>query len=432
MNYKEALEYIHLVSNFFCRPGLERITQLCEKLGNPQDKLKFVHVAGTNGKGSFCSMLASVFKEAGYKTGLYTSPYIVNFNERIAVSGVMIDNGELAEITAYVKEFAEEMQDKPTEFELITAIAFEYFARKKCDIVVLECGLGGRYDATNIIKNSVLSVITGISIDHTSFLGNTIAEIAGEKAGIIKKGVPCLWCGENSQALCVIAETCNKLNSALHTVDRSTLNIKSFDLKKTVFDFDGLKDVSISLLGTYQPVNAVNVISAVKLLKCNGFNISQEAMRNGLYKTVWPARFELLCDSPVVIADGAHNPEGIENAVVSIKKYFGEEKINIVSGVMKDKDFEYIAQALSEVARCVYCITPDNPRALSADEYKAVFYEKGVKATACKSVSEAVLKAMEDSAAKGIPTVALGSLYMYSEVADAVKNFSKIAKIVEN
>ncbi len=432
MNYNEALEYIHSVSNFFCKPGLERIAQLCEKLGNPQDKLKFVHVAGTNGKGSFCSMLASVLNEAGYKTGLYTSPYIIDFCERICVNGTMIPRDELAEITAYVKDFADEMQDKPTEFELITAVAFEYFSRVKCDIVVLECGLGGRYDATNIIKNSVLSVITGISIDHTSFLGSTITEIAGEKAGIIKNGIPCLWCGKDGQAYSVIKENCNKLNSVLHTVDRSSLDVKSYDLKKTVFDFDGIKDITISLLGTYQPHNAVNVICAVDLLNNNGFAISREELLRGLYKTIWPARFELLCDNPVVIADGAHNPEGIENAVVSIKKYFGETKINIVTGVMMDKDFEYIADVLISVAECVYCITPDNPRALTASEYKLVFDKKGIKAIECKNVEDAVLKAMEDSAQKGIPMVALGSLYMYGEVAKEVQKFSKMAKIVEN
>ncbi len=425
MNYNEALEYIHSVSNFFCKPGLERISALCEMMGNPQNNLKFVHVAGTNGKGSFCSMLSSVLTEAGYNTGLYTSPYIVDFNERIAINGKMIADDELSELTAYVKGFADSMTDKPTEFELITAIAFEYFSRKKCDIVVLECGLGGRYDATNVVKNSVLSVITGISIDHTAFLGNTVAEIAGEKAGIIKKGVPCLWCGNNAEAFEVIKDNCEKQSSILYTVDHSKLDIKMCDLNKTVFDFDGLFDISISLLGTYQPINASNVISAVRLLNKSGYKISENHLRNGLVKTAWRARFELICSHPVVIADGAHNPEGIENAVLSIKKYFGEQKVNIITGVMKDKDYEYIAETLARVAGHIYCITPDNPRALSACEYRDVFSKKGVSASVCGSVSEAVFNSMCNGINQGVPTVALGSLYMYSEVVDAVKSFCK-------
>ena len=425
MNYKEALDYIHSVSNFFCKPGLERIAMLCNMLGNPQDKLRFVHVAGTNGKGSFCSMLASVLKEEGYTTGLYTSPYIVDFNERIMVNGVMISDSELTDITAYVKGFADSMSDKPTEFELVTAIAFEYFYRKKCDIVVLECGLGGRYDATNIIKNSVLSVITGVSIDHTNFLGNTIEEIAGEKAGIIKEGVSCLWCGNNADACEIIKDNCEKQHSHLYVVEHNKLDIKACDLSKTVFDFDGLRDISISLLGTYQPINAVNVISAVRLLDKSDFSISETSLRDGLGKAVWHARFELINKCPVVIADGAHNPEGIENAVMSIQNYFGEQKVNVVTGVMKDKDYEYIAEVLSKVAFKVFCITPDNPRALPANEYKAVFSKREVPAIACNSVCEAVHFAMSESVKNGAPTVALGSLYIYKEVADAVKSFCK-------
>ena len=186
MNYEQTLEYIHSVCWKGSRPGLDRTRQLLEMMGNPQDKLKYIHVAGTNGKGSVCSMLSSVLCEAGYKTGLYTSPYVRWFNERMAINGQMISNDELSEVTEYVKQFAEKMEDLPTEFELITAIGFEYFARNKCDVVVLETGMGGRLDSTNIIKTNVLSVITGIALDHTAFLGNTLAEIATEKAGIIK------------------------------------------------------------------------------------------------------------------------------------------------------------------------------------------------------------------------------------------------------
>ena len=240
MNYEEALEYIHSVNWTFCKPGLERIEKLCSALGNPQNKLKFVHVAGTNGKGSFCSMLSEILLHAGYKVGLYTSPYIKVFNERMRVNGENIPDSTLAEITERVKPIADAMEDKPTEFELITAIAFLYFAEENCDIVVLEAGMGGRLDSTNIIESSVLSVITGISLDHTAFLGDTIPKIAAEKAGIIKEGVPCLWCGdtENDGAYDVIRTVADEKNAPLYTVDRSTVNVKNATLDGTFFDFE--------------------------------------------------------------------------------------------------------------------------------------------------------------------------------------------------
>ena len=193
MNYTEAIEYIHSVNWTFCKPGLERVTELCHALGDPQDSLKFIHVAGTNGKGSFCAMTDSILRNAGLKVGLFTSPYIVEFNERMRINSLNISDSELCELVETVKPIADKMTDKPTEFELITAIAFLYFARNDCDVVVLECGLGGRLDATNIIKTPILSVITGIALDHTSILGDTVQKIAGEKAGIIKKDVPVLW-----------------------------------------------------------------------------------------------------------------------------------------------------------------------------------------------------------------------------------------------
>ena len=206
MSYADALAYIHRINWEFCKPGLERVGELCEKLGNPQDRLCFVHVAGTNGKGSFCAMLASVLQAAGYKTGLYTSPYIVRFNERMMIDGNMIGDDELAQLTSEVQPVADAMAEPPTEFELITAIAFLWFARHGCRIVVLECGMGGRLDATNLIRTPLLSVITGIALDHTKYLGNTVEAIAGEKAGIIKHGVPVLYGGSDSAAAAVIAQ----------------------------------------------------------------------------------------------------------------------------------------------------------------------------------------------------------------------------------
>lgn len=418
MNYTEAIKYIHSVSNFFCKPGLERIKLLCEKLNNPQNKLRFIHVAGTNGKGSFCAMLGSVLTRAGYKTGLYTSPYILNFNERIQIDGQQIPDSQLAQITQKVKSVAEQMDDKPTEFEVITAIAFEYFAMQNCDIVVLECGMGGRFDATNIISSPILTVITSISLDHTSFLGNTLKEIAYEKAGIIKKGVDCLLCNKKDEYFDIIKNQCDLNSAQLHIVDKSSLKPTLFSLEKTVFDFDRLKSVEISLLGRYQPENAANVISALNILNSKGFPVSEKAIKEGLKSTKWPARFEVVNQNPLIIFDGSHNEEGVTAAVESVKEYIGNTKINIITGVMKDKDYHFIAQKIGEIAKTVCCVTPDNPRALESRDYTKVFSQINIDAIACDSIPSA----LDHIFRLNTPAVILGSLYMYKEVIDYLKD----------
>ena len=421
MDYNETLQYIHSVNNYFCKPGLERISELCSFLGDPQDKLRFVHVAGTNGKGSFCAMLTSILKSAGYRVGTYTSPYILEFNERIAVNAQMIPNKDLVEICEYIKPFCEKMQDKPTEFELITAIAFEYFNRQKCDIVVLECGLGGRFDATNIIKNTVLSVITGVDFDHQNFLGNTIEKIADEKAGIIKKGVPCLWCGKNSEAFSVILNNAKDKNAELITTEHGSLKTLKSDLSGTTFDFKEYKSLFLPLLSSYQPLNAANAITAAEFLGSNGFNISINDIFSGLKNSQWKARFELLSQNPVVIFDGSHNPQGVTATVNSIKQYFPGQKVNILSGVMADKDFKFIAKVLSEVANNVYCITPNNPRSLKSDEYSNVFKILNINSTAFENIGEAVQIAVSASQENKIPLICLGSLYMYADIYSALQ-----------
>ncbi len=420
MTYSEALDYIHSVCWKGSRPGLERTTELLGKMGNPQSKLKFIHVAGTNGKGSFCSMTANILKEAGYKVGLYTSPFVLRFNERMKINGQDIPDTELAKITEYVKPFADSMEDSPTEFELITAIAFEYFAREGCDVVVLECGMGGRLDSTNIIKTPLLSVITGISFDHTSFLGNTIPEIAREKAGIIKESIPVLFCSDNIEAAEVIKAKADECGSDYFEVDRSSFALKATSLDGSIFDFYDYKDVKIPLLGSYQPHNACNALEAVNILKAQGLEISDKAIYNGLATVEWKARFEKLSDSPTIISDGGHNPEGIEAAIESVKLYFPDEKVIIVTGVMADKDYKYMAEKMSEVASFAFTVTPDNPRALPATDFAATFEGFGISATPCESVSEAISLAKQKALEENKPIICLGSLYMYCEVYRAV------------
>ncbi len=421
MNYAEAIEYIHSVNWTFCKPGLERVKELCSALGDPQNSLKYIHVAGTNGKGSFCAMTESILRRAGYKVGLFTSPYIVEFNERMRINGENISNEELCELVDLIKPHADKMADKPTEFELITALAFLYFKRNNCDVVVLECGLGGRLDATNIINDPIISVITGIALDHTSILGNTVGEIAAEKAGIIKSGAPVLWCGSDADADRVISAKAQELGAPLTRVDRSTLEIKEMTLDGTTFDFGGRENLSLSLLGTYQPVNATNVLSAIDILNQHGYKIPSIAVYEGLKSVKWPARFEVISREPLIIADGGHNPEGIDSAVSSIERYFGDEKVAIITGVMADKDYRYMAERIASVAKMVFCLTPDNPRALEAGKYAEVFKELGTEAVAYGSVERAVGSAIAWAKENEASIVSLGSLYMYCEVAAAIK-----------
>lgn len=424
MNYSETLEYIHSVNWCFCKPGLERIRILCEALGDPQDSLKFIHIAGTNGKGSFCSMFSSVLRAAGYTVGTYTSPYILRFNERMSVNGEDISDDELCDIIERIRPIADGMTDKPTEFELITAAAFLYFYEKKCDLVVLECGLGGRLDSTNIIKAPLLSVITGIALDHTSVLGDTVEQIAAEKAGIIKQGSPCLWCGSDEKAFNIIKQKADSISSPLYCVDRSAAEIKEFSLSGTVFGYKSYKDIKINLLGEYQIDNAVNVLNAVDILKSKGVTISDSAVRSGMEKARWHSRFEIINRSPLIIADGSHNPEGVVSAVKSVKRYFGSKKVNILTGVMRDKDYSFIAKEISSVANRVYCITPDNPRALPAEEYSEVYKGLGLFSQGFGSIETAFFAAAENSLDENLPLICLGSLYMYSDIAAANKKFA--------
>ena len=418
MNYTESLEYIHSINWAFCKPGLERISALCEALGHPERDLKFVHVAGTNGKGSFCSMLESVLRAAGYKTGLYTSPYIKEFGERMRVSGENIPNDTLAEITSYVRPIADAMEDRPTEFELITAIAFEYFKREGCEIVVLEAGMGGRLDSTNVIRNPLLSVITGIALDHTAFLGDTVEKIAVEKAGIIKDGAPVLLGGEDTRVKKTVEPIALERGSKFNTVDYLKLKRHKSDLSGSRFDFGDHKDIRISLLGLYQPKNAAAVLSAVDILRLGGLEIPEDAVRAGLAAARWPARFEILSSEPLIIFDGAHNPEGITAAVESIKHYFGEKKVYLLSGVLSDKDYRYIAAKVAEVASRAFTMTPDNPRALSAEEYAEVLGENGVLATSYPDIRAAFTAAKSAARQDGVPLVCLGSLYTYTDISE--------------
>ncbi|MBE6692139.1 MAG: bifunctional folylpolyglutamate synthase/dihydrofolate synthase [Ruminococcaceae bacterium] len=416
MNYNQALEYIHSVEWLGSRPGLSRTQELLSKLGNPQEGVKFVHVAGTNGKGSTCAMLNSVLMQAGYRVGLYTSPYIVRFNERMCINGEPISDTELADLVEIIKPIADGMEDKPTEFEIITALAFLYFKKHCCDIVVLEVGMGGRLDSTNVIDSPVASVITGVAIDHTSVLGNTVEKIAFEKAGIIKYKRPVVYGGRDDTAGKVLYDVSIEKHAWFYRTNLNKLSIKSADINGTVFDYCDYKDVKISLLGTYQPENAATVIETVGVLNENGFKISDSDLRQGLACAKWRARFELLSNEPPVIFDGSHNIQGVTAAAESIKHFFGGERVALLMGVLADKDYEDMADILSSVADKVFAVTPDSPRALSSTELAKTFSSLGVEAMGYETVFNGVEAAYEYAKTQNIPLVMLGSLYMYGEV----------------
>lgn len=421
MNYKEALEYIHAISSLGSRPGLDRITKLLSRLKNPEKRLRFVQVAGTNGKGSVSVMLSEILSEAGYKVGLYTSPYIVRFNERIKIDGNSISDEDLAQITEKVKAEAEKMADHPTEFELITAVALEYYKEKKCDIVILEAGMGGRYDATNAVENTILSVITGISLDHTDYLGDTIEKIASEKAGIIKNNAPVIFGGVNETARKVIKEEADGKRSEFLTSERDALTDISVSSEGINFNYKNYKGLKLSMVGSYQPVNAAIVLKAVEVLKEKGFNVEEKMIREALNRVRWPARMEKISEDPIIYYDGGHNREGVEAAVQSVKAIFGEEKVYVISGVMRDKEYDFIAKRLSSVAKKVFTVTPENPRSLPSNEFAKVFTEVPSEgfSTIEEGVKAAVTAAKKDSSA----ILVSGSLYMYSDIVSAVKKY---------
>ena len=420
MTYKEALEYIHSVTWMGSRPGLSRIAELCEKMNNPQNSLRFVHVAGTNGKGSFSCMLSEVLREAGYRVGLFTSPFIKEFNERIRINGENIADEDLADVTEYVRGFADTMEDLPTEFELITAIALEYFRRQNCDIVVLEVGMGGRLDSTNVINTPILSVITEISLDHTGMLGDTVEAIAAEKAGIIKTGVPVMFSGTDTRARAVIANTAQRMGCVITYPAYDTLWVEQSSIEGSTFTYEGKSGYTISLAGLYQPRNAAAVICAVEALRREGYAISDEALRTGLACARWSARFELLRRNPVIIYDGGHNPGGVSVSFGSVARYFPNTKCTVLTGIMADKDYAETVEISAPYIARAFTVTPNVPRALNGEAYADTYRAHGVEATSCESIESGVAAAIEDARREGRPLIIFGSLYMYADIVSAV------------
>ena len=415
MTYNEALTYIHSICWKGSRLGLGRTRELLQKLGNPEKRLKFIHIAGTNGKGSCAAMLSSILEAAGCRVGLYTSPFINRFNERMQIDHQNIPDEELAELTAYIRPFADSMADSPTEFELITALAMVYFARHQCDIVVLEVGMGGELDSTNVIDVPEAAVIMAMGLDHVKELGPTMADIARAKAGIIKEGGRVVSYGGNSEADAVIAAACREKHASLRQPDFAAIVPGPFSLEGQSFSYKGWRDLRIPLVGAYQMKNAAVVLETVEVLRQRGWRISDEAVRKGLADTRWPARFEVLRRDPVFIVDGGHNPHGIRATAESLQRLFPGKKFTFVTGVMADKDVESILGLIVPLADQFFTVRPDNPRAMSAQELAERIRAMGAKATPCESVADGVARAVAAEGKDGV-ACALGSLYMSGDV----------------
>ena len=427
MTYDEALTYIHHVTWRTSRLGLERTRELLDRVGSPDKQLEFIHIAGTNGKGSTAAMLASILQSAGYRTGLYTSPFITRFNERMRVNGADIPDDTLARITEAVKPVADAMADHPTEFELITVIALLYFAESKCDVVVLEVGMGGEFDSTNVISVPELAVITNIGLDHTRELGPTMADIARAKAGIIKEGGDVVCYGGNDEADRVLRETCAARHASLTFADHGKVTLVSSDLTGLRFDYGTLTNLVCPLVGSYQLHNAALALTAIDALRQKGWRISDESIRNGLAAVRWPARFEVLMRSPLFVADGGHNPQGVQAALQSLSLHLPGRKPVFLCGVMADKDVAHMIDQIAPVAAEVLTVAPHNPRAMDADELAARFAALGVSAAPCSSVEAGVRTAVAHAGKDGV-VCALGSLYMLGDVREAVRKIAEAAQ----
>ncbi|QUH20197.1 bifunctional folylpolyglutamate synthase/dihydrofolate synthase [Alkaliphilus sp. B6464] len=424
MNYQEALDYIHGTYKFGSKLGLENIKYLLSLLGDPHKKLKIIHVAGTNGKGSTSSYIHSILKEAGYRVGLYTSPYLEEFTERMRINGENIPKDKLANITAIVKEKIEGMvnegKNHPTEFEVVTAIAFYYYAKENIDFLVLEVGLGGRLDATNVVEDPLLSVITPIGLDHTEYLGDTLDKIAYEKGGIIKENSLVLSYPQEAEVIDVFRNLCAERNSKLFVTSFNELTIHKSTIEEQVFSVNILGNVydniKIQLVGIHQIYNACTAIGAVEVLrKYRNINISDEAVLGGLYNAKWPGRFEVLQRDPVVIIDGAHNLHGAEALRKSIGALLKDYKITFVIGMLQDKDVEGVLKDLIPLMSKIIATRPANPRAMNAIDLADKLKVFGKETYVSEDIKEAINMAIEETEANEAIIFA-GSLYMIGEV----------------
>ena len=422
MTLDQTLEYIH--SNFWNGGtfGLDRMNQLLDLIGHPEKDLKCIHIAGTNGKGSTASMSANILRKAGYTVGLYTSPYIFKFHERMQVNGECISDEELIEICAEIKEKADTMEKQPSEFELVTCIAFEYFKRHNCDLIALEVGLGGQYDATNTIGSPEVAVLTNIGLDHVEVLGDTMEKIAETKSKIIKPGCHCVTYREPESVEAVFEARCKEVGAKWIKADFDSIELLSASLEGQVLNWGPYKELQLPLLGQHQLKNAATVLTVMMALRERGWKISDEAIREGLATVFWPGRFELVARKPLFIVDGGHNPQCIEALVNNVRDYLGDRKLVILTGVLADKDYNEMYRDMVPFATEIVTMTPPNPRALTAQELKAYLDQFGKPVYACDTIDEGVKLAKAKAGEDGV-VLAYGSLYMVGDIENAARKY---------
>lgn len=425
------ISYINSIERFGSRPGLVRVQNLLRRLGNPEKNLKVIHVAGTNGKGSVSTMISYILEKSGYDVGMYTSPHLENYNERIKINNKDISDEEFAtageKIIKACQKCVENNEEHPTVFEFLTAMALLYFDEQSVDFVVLEVGLGGRYDATNVIENPLLSVITSISMDHMDVLGDSIESIAFEKAGIIKKNCSTVLFFPNNKVYNIIKSVCESLNSQLYYVSDMHIQNVRHSIEGITFsintDFYSYKDLKVSLIGEHQIYNTALVLLAVEVLRNKGIEISEENVRIGLEECYWPGRLEIVGKNPLILLDGAHNEEGALALAKAFEQYFHDQNITLLIGVLKDKPYELMLKQLLPYASKVVLTEPNSSRKLPIDELEktAVKYSSYIYQNA--DIAQAYELALKLTNEKDVLCCA-GSLYLIGEIKKMIKKRS--------
>lgn len=424
MNYEEARVYLDNLAKYGSVLGLDTMRELLRRLGNPERELKFIHLAGTNGKGSVLAFLSTVLKRSGYRVGRYISPTLFSYRERIQVNGEEIERETLARLVTRLRQVSEEMEDEgfsgPTVFELETALGFLYFKEKECDVVTLETGMGGRDDATNVIDTTVMEVFATISLDHLGVLGNNLEEIARCKAGIIKENTLVVSAAQEPEVEKILTEAALAQHSRIRMVKNQNIRNVEYGVEVQRLSYGGWKDVAIRLAGTYQIKNAALALEALSGLRELGYRIPDEAVYEGMEGTVWRGRFTCLGSKPLFIMDGAHNEDGARQLAASIEQYFPGKKISFIMGVFKDKEYEKLIRITAPYAEKVTAVeTPGNPRALPKEELKKAWEKWNVPVVTADTIEDAVKKNLELSEKDDV-IIAFGSLSFLGEIEKAV------------
>lgn len=415
MNYQESEVFVHSFHRFTKAPALTGIRTLLGLLGDPQKSLRFVHIAGTNGKGSTTAMCASILRQAGYHTGMFISPYVLTFRERIQVDGQMIPESEMAALCEEIQKAVAKMEQQgmaPAEFEVVTALGMLWFARQKCDVVCLEVGLGGRFDATNVIDQSLVSVICAIGYDHTQILGDTLTKIAFEKCGILKSGGTCVcYPCQEEEALAEIMRNCAEKQNALMIPNAKSVELYTKSILGSRFHYQG-KDIDLPLAGQHQIYNCLTALGAIDAIKAKGFAISDKNITDGIQKVTFPARMERISVDPLVLLDGAHNSQGCE-ALAKAMRLTEKRKI-VIMGMLRDKDWQQSLEWVAKEAQLFVAVTPDTPRALAAEELAQEAGRYAQQAKACSTL-DAAIREVQPMLDEDTALFCCGSLYLAAQ-----------------